>query len=289
MTANPTMDVGLDLGATLVKCVVVPANDGLDSFETALFPAADAAGLASFLSRRTLRRLAVTGAGARGFIETTGHLLPSIAVDQVGEFAAWHAGERTLLRQADFVPTEPHLLVSVGTGTSILAVEKNGVTRLGGTALGGGTLHGLGQLLVGESDHDRLAQLASEGARTGVDLLVSDLYRQGEIALDADLTAANFGRVDSPARSALAQSVTRLVAENVGLLAGALATRLAATASPRPASERLDVVYAGSTLARHEKLRDILTFATDLAGARARFLPHGEFVGAIGALAASGV
>ncbi|MEO6323406.1 MAG: hypothetical protein ABIT01_08315 [Thermoanaerobaculia bacterium] len=30
--------------------------------------------------------------------------------------------------------------------------------------------------------------------------------------------------------------------------------------------------------------RELLAFATDLAGARARFLPRGEFVGALGTL-----
>ena len=56
------------------------------------------------------------------------------------EFEAWGEGERVLLARADFVPTTPHLLVSLGTGTSILRVGQDGrVARAGGTGLGGGT------------------------------------------------------------------------------------------------------------------------------------------------------
>lgn len=275
------MDIGLDLGATLAKAVSAPPGEPLETFESELFAVGDLDALDRFLRERSVRGLAATGAGAHRLSERLGG---SRHVWCVEEFEAWRIGEETLLRHADFVPTAPHLLVSLGTGTSILCVDSKGVSRVGGTALGGGTLQGLGQLLVNECDHDRLALLASLGSRTGVDLLVSDIYRPGEIGLDTELTASNFGRVESNRREDLAQSLTRLVAENVGLLAGALATRLAGTLSERPAGGLLDVVYAGSTLSRTETLKSILTFVTRLAGARARFLPQGEFVGALGAL-----
>ena len=87
-----------------------------------------------------------------------------------------------------------YLLVSVGTGTSILLVDGASVTRIGGTALGGGTLLGLAAGLLGTSDFDEIAALAQRGSRQTVDLLVSDIYPAGGIALAGDLTAANFGK-----------------------------------------------------------------------------------------------
>ena len=178
-----------------------------------------------------------------------------------------------LLARADFVPTTPHLLVSLGTGTSILRVGQEGrVARAGGTGLGGGTLRGFSQLLLGQIDHDALTALAGQGDRRRIDLLVRDLYQSGEISLQGNLTASNLGRVSSRDSRDIAHAITGLVGENVALLAAALSKQEAA---PGP----LDVVYAGSTLLRNVALKDILAFATSVGGARARFLPHGEFVG----------
>jgi type II pantothenate kinase len=106
---------------------------------------------------------------------------------------------------------------------------------------------------------------------------VRDLYQSGEISLQGNLTASNLGRISSRDSRDIAHAITGLVGENVALLAAALSRQEAA---PGP----LDVVYAGSTLVRNVALKDILAFATSVGGARARFLPHGEFVGAIGAI-----
>jgi type II pantothenate kinase len=183
--------------------------------------------------------------------------------------------------KADFVPSRPHLLVSLGTGTSILRVDsETAVTRVGGTGLGGGTLQGFGRLLLDESDYDTLASLAAQGDRRRVDLLVSDLYSAGEIPLSGDLTAANLGRVASRDPRDLAHAIVGLIGENVGLLAGALARR---NGDLGP----LDIVYAGATLRANVALRDVLAFSSALAGATARFLPQGEYVGALGAIVAA--
>jgi type II pantothenate kinase len=275
-------DVGLDIGATLAKVAAAQVDVDLDSAALTTFvcPARESEALIGFLSARHLRAVTATGAGARAFARLAS--LP-FSVELADEFEAWGEGERVLLSRADFTPSIPHLLVSLGTGTSILRVDEGGrISRAGGTALGGGTLSGLARLLIGieHEDHDAVAQLALEGDRKRVDLLVSDIYEGGEIALDTDLTASNFGRVQSPRPNDLAHALTRLVGENVGLLAGALAAAL-----PHPAHERVDVVYAGSTVRSEGALKDILAFATDLAGARAQFLPLGAFTGAVGALA----
>ncbi|HQR67240.1 MAG TPA: type II pantothenate kinase, partial [Thermoanaerobaculia bacterium] len=186
-----------------------------------------------------------------------------------------------LLREAVFVPSRPHLLVSLGTGTSILRVDDGGtVVRVGGTGLGGGTLQGFGRLLLDETDHDTLTSLAAQGDRRRVDLLVRDLYNAGEIPLAGDLTAANLGRVSSRDPRDLAHAIVGLIGENVGLLAGALARR-------ENGVPPLDIVYAGSTLRANAPLRDVLAFVSSLVGATPRFLPHGEFVGAVGALVAA--
>ena len=271
-------EIGLDLGATLTKAVVVDVGAALTDFQTFLFPSDDRTAIATFLGRHANPILSATGAGARRLAKQFTGALP---VEIVDEFAAWGLGEELLLQKADFSPSYPHLLVSLGTGTSILRIdEARRVTRVGGTGLGGGTMRGFGRLLLDEPDHDILASLAAQGDRRRVDLLVSDLYGAGEISLQGDLTAANLGHVTSRDPRDLAHAIVGLIGENVGLLAGALA-RSDGTQPP------LDIVYAGATLRANSALRDVLAFVTSLVGATARFLPHGEFVGAIGALVAA--
>lgn len=275
---EPREEAGLDIGATLAKAVVVPRGGSADfpeKLQTYLGPSGDLSLLAAFLFSHPAASLAATGAGAGRLAKVLEGHGPIAITD---EFEAWGEGERVLLARADFVPTTPHLLVSLGTGTSILRVGQEGrVARVGGTGLGGGTLRGFSQLLLGQLDHDALTTLAGQGDRRRIDLLVRDLYQSGEISLQGNLTASNLGRVSSRDSRDIAHAITGLVGENVALLAAALSKQEAA---PGP----LDVVYAGSTLVRNVALKDILAFATSVGGARARFLPHGEFVGAIGAL-----
>jgi type II pantothenate kinase len=271
-------EAGLDVGATLAKAVVVPKGGSVDfpeNVQTYVGLSSDLSLLAAFLSAHPAASLAATGAGAGRLANVLKSHGPIAITD---EFEAWGEGERVLLARADFVPTTPHLLVSLGTGTSILRVGQEGrVARVGGTGLGGGTLRGFSQLLLGHIDHDALTTLAGQGDRRRIDLLVRDLYPSGEISLQGNLTASNLGRVSSRDSRDIAHAITGLVGENVALLAAALSRQEAA-------SGPLDVVYAGSTLLRNVVLKDILAFATSVGGARARFLPHGEFVGAIGAI-----
>ncbi len=58
----------------------------------------------------------------------------------------------------------PYLLVTIGSGVSILKVESDTkFDRIGGTATGGGTFWGLGKLLTGAEGFDQLLELASKG------------------------------------------------------------------------------------------------------------------------------
>jgi len=276
-------DAGVDLGATLAKAVAVPVDQPLASFETFVAPAGDERLLDAFLLRHSLRHLAATGGGAAALAE---RLAPSRGVTVVDEFASWGAGEPLLASRAGLAAAWPHLLVSLGTGTSILRMGEDGsVARVGGTALGGGTLRGLGRLLLGTDDHERLVALAATGDRRNVDLLVGDLYRPGGIALVPDLTAANFGKAREPRAADVAHALLGLVGENVALLAGQIAVALASSAVGEAPRRRPDVVYAGSTLRNNPLLVEVLGSVTALVGARASFLPFGEFTGALGALA----
>ena len=149
------------------------------------------------------------------------------------------------------------------------------VQRVGGTALGGGTILGLGALLLGTERFGDLVEMAAKGDRRRVDLLVSDIYRPGEIPLAGDLTAANFGKVGSRhERADVAHALMGLVAENVALICAGIGGAL----------QVRTVVFGGATLRENRPLVDILAQITGFTGTRATFLREGEFAGALGAL-----
>jgi type II pantothenate kinase len=214
---------------------------------------------------------------------------------RVDEFESWGAGADVLLRRQHAHAEDPFLLVSVGTGTSVLRIDGSQVERIGGTALGGGSLLGLGALLTGSTSHAELCRLASSGKRAGVDLLISDIYHSGEIALPAGVTAASFGGLarrltsdEGEARDAsgnlasnmlapaedLAAAVTGLVGENVGLIVCSLAAL----------HETRRIVFGGATLQDNPSLVALLAGLATMSGYEAVVLEHGAYVGAVGAL-----
>ena len=59
-------------------------------------------------------------------------------------------------------------VVSLGTGTAIVSVEKDGIRHFSGTGVGGGTLLGLSKHMLGVSRLDTLEAMASRGVATPV-------------------------------------------------------------------------------------------------------------------------
>jgi type II pantothenate kinase len=261
---------GADLGATLTK-LAFRTDDGALRFD--LLPSGDPDEAARRIEAARPGTIGLTGAGAAGLSRLLGR-----DTAPVSEFDAWWVGAGVLLRRQGCGPPERDLVVSLGTGTSILLVEPDRVTRVGGTALGGGTLMGLGATLTGCIDYEELVALSGSGDRRRVDLLVSDIDPDGVIPLPRDLTASSMAKLGrdpgSHAPGDLAQAVVGLVGENVALLTASLA---ALTGAAR-------VVFAGSTLRHNPVLRDLLAGVTTAAGREVVFLEDGEFAGAVGAL-----
>jgi type II pantothenate kinase len=262
--------LGLDVGATLAKLAIAR---GEGRVEYRLAPANAIERLALEVEGLAPDRVGVTGGGALPLSRCL-----SLDTAPVGEFEAWGAGSRALLEEEGRATGERHLLVSLGTGTSAMLVDGGRVTRVGGTALGGGTLLGLGAALTGQADFDGLVSLAAKGDRRRVDLLVSDIYRAGAAPLPGDLTAASFGKLASgavPAPRDLAHAVVGLIGENVALVCCGLANGAGVKR----------IVFGGTTLRRNPVLVELLRGLCTAMGREPVFLRDGEFAGALGALA----
>lgn len=271
-TFRRSSEVGVDAGATLAKLAI---RNTAGELEFRIVPSYAIEQAAREVESLSPEPVGLTGAGA----PQLRHLL-GLDTTAVSEFDAWCTGSAALLARQGAAPSRRDVLVSLGTGTSVLLVEPGGGRRVGGTALGGGTLLGLGSLALGVSEHEAFVALATRGDRRRVDLLVGDIDPTGELPLPAGITAASLAKLAQqgardPADPAdVAHALVGLVGENVGMLCGMLAVQ----------HEAERILFGGSTLRGNTALRDLLAVFGPIYGKEVIFLEDGEFAGALGAL-----
>ncbi|MCX6019633.1 MAG: Fumble domain-containing protein [Chloroflexi bacterium] len=117
------------------------------------------------------------------------------------------------------------LVVSCGSGTAAIAVRPGDVHHTSGTAVGGGTLCGLGQLLLGIADAVEIDTLSSCGNATVLDLTLQEATHGPLGAIPPDATAVNFGKAAEAARRGVleradvAASLVTMIAQTVALVA----------------------------------------------------------------------
>lgn len=281
MTHSPTVRIGVDAGLTLTK-LAIESEAGDVRFEK--FTSADRNGvverIAELLEPGNSPGIGLTGGGATRLSKD----LPT-ATAAIGEFAAWGSGARNLVTKTGAFSAsresapQRFLMVSLGTGTSVLLVDGLSAQRIGGTALGGGTLMGLGRAMTKATSFEELCELAAKGDSKRVDLIISDIYQPGEIALPTDATASSFGRVgregpESATAEDLAAGVMNLVSENIALLCGSLSNSM----------QTRHIAFGGSTLCANPTLATGLASVLAMLGCQCAVLDGGEYAGALGAL-----
>ena len=225
-TDRERLRVGLDFGLTTTDAVAWPGPAGAPLGEplghaTLQRPGpADTGVLARALRElgvepADVARLAVTGGRSRTLPEAwSGVPLVKVAEPEaIGRGGLALAG----LRRA--------LVISCGTGTAMVMADRDlGTYRhVSGTAVGGGTLVGLGHALLGERDAQALAALAADGDASGVDTTLGEVLGGGVGDLPPEATAVNLGRLvdlaGPPARADLAAGLVAMVAQVIALLA----------------------------------------------------------------------
>jgi len=224
------MIVGVDVGGSITKAVLFEKGEvtGTAVSRSAEDPVTSVSGvLGKLLSDSAtdladIEYLAVSGGRSRRLPAS----LLNLEVKKVDEIQSIGIGG---LRLAG---VEEGLVVSMGTGTAIVWARERGrkVTHVGGTGIGGGTAVGLGQRLLGVSDALVLNDMAKRGDAKSVDLTVGDVVGGAIGALDAKMTASNFGKlsgVGSP--EDIAAGILNMVGEVVGELAHLSASGVGAT------------------------------------------------------------
>lgn len=171
------------------------------------------------LDLRDLRRIAVTGGSHRVLPER----IDDCTIVRVGELQAIGRGGQALAGLTGERRATPLLVVSAGSGTAVVIARGDSFAHVTGSAVGGGTLLGLGRLLLGSADPREIDDLAARGDPNGADLSLGDVVGGPIGALPADATAVNFGRVARESRAAsredLAAALVTLVGQVLAVIA----------------------------------------------------------------------
>jgi len=215
--------IGLDIGAGMTKGVLMERSSIIKSlFLPTDDPSASALKILENLlecveKKDKIKTIAASGGGSR---RIEGKLL-GIPVVRVDEIRAIGVGGLALTGKSEGI------IISAGTGTAIVAAYNNGrkVAHIGGTGVGGGTLLGLSERMIGTRDFDELENMAGKGDTGNVDLTVYDIIGGPIGIVPAEATASNFGKINTSAsKEDIAAGLFNMVCQVIGVI-GAMAAK----------------------------------------------------------------
>ena len=218
--------IGIDVGGSTTKIVgmqngimISPLMVKASDPKASIFGA-----FGRFLDDNALKlgdveQIMVTGVGSAAIDENI-YGIPTARVDEF----------RAIGRGGLFLSGLEHaIIVSMGTGTALVAANGNRADHICSTGIGGGTLLGLSNRMLNIRDFNSLIATAKGGQLDRVDLFVNDLTTEQIPTLPAGTTASNFGRIsDLAAPSDIAMGIINLVFQSIGVTA-VLAARLERT------------------------------------------------------------
>ena len=197
--------------------------------------------------------------------------IEGIEVIKINEIDAIGLGARKLYGLQD----ESCLVISAGTGTACVHVQGNQFNHLGGIAVGGGMLEGLGSLLFNNHNGLEINEYGTQGSRAELDLLIGDVVNKiGN--LSPEITAVNFGQASISAADTMentAAALCNMVGEVIGTVAYLNALLVG--------SEK--VCFIGRTSYLSEVVNGI-NERIDLAGIAGQYNENREYANVIGVL-----
>ncbi|KXA43661.1 putative pantothenate kinase [Prevotella corporis] len=152
-------------------------------------------------------KVMITGVGS-AYIDKPVYGLPT---EKAEEFLADGLGARF----------ESHLermiVVSMGTGTSIVQCDGDKINHIGGIGIGGGTLNGLSRLLLNTDDIKQISAMAMKGDISKINLQIGDISVHPLPGLPMDATASLFANAQGHAsREDIALGLICLVLQSIG-------------------------------------------------------------------------
>ncbi|GLC86915.1 type II pantothenate kinase [Lysinibacillus piscis] len=265
--------IGIDAGGTLTKVAYFNEQNEL-VLET--FQSSDLLSVKNWITNQpNIQDIGVTGGRTEQLLEV---IQAMKSVHYIVEFEATLKGVHFLLDKEGYAFGRS-IVTNIGTGTSIHYMEGNTHSRVGGTGIGGGTLIGLSALTTGVTDYHDIREMARNGNRSMIDLLVKDIYQGMNTPIDGQLTASNFGKVG------ITKSVEHPAEDIIATVQG-LVGEVITTLSIQYAEEKNveHIVYIGSTLSNNEHLATVIANYTRRKNHTPVLVNDHGFSGAIGAL-----
>ena len=159
-----------------------------------------------------LEVIAVTG----GKSSDLKNVFRGIPIVKVNEIDAIGYGAKHLYSIHD----SKYLAVSCGTGTACVAFINGEYSHMGGISVGGGTLQGLSNLIIGKENAEEINNLALKGNKDNLDSLIGEVVN--EIGtLYPEITASNFAKArykDNFLEQDISSSLSNMVGEVIGTI-----------------------------------------------------------------------
>lgn len=109
------------------------------------------------------------------------------------------------------------IVVSMGTGTSLVKCDGENIKHIGGIGIGGGTLAGLSRIMLKTDDVKQITDLAKDGDVSKINLLIKDISAQPLPGLPMSAVASLFSNAKTNAsREDIAKGLIWMVLQCIG-------------------------------------------------------------------------
>ena len=200
---STTKIVGINQDGVVVSPIRIKATDPV----TSLYGAFGKYLYDNKISLDDIEHVMITGVGA-AYIDSPIYGLPT---DKAEEFMADGLGAWYEIGKREMI------VVSMGTGTSLVQCDEKGIRHIGGIALGGGTLTGLSRIMLKTDDINQVVSLAMGGDLSNIDVRIGDISPNALPGLPKHATASLFGNARSNAsREDIALGIITTVLQTIG-------------------------------------------------------------------------
>lgn len=211
---NMGIVIGIDVGISTTKIVGIKDNELVSPLRiratdpvTSLYGAFGKFLYDNKIQLGDVEHVMLTGVGS-AYITTPVYGLPT---DKAGEFIADGLG-------AMYESGKDRIIVvSLGTGTSLVRCDGDKIEHIGGIGIGGGTLQGLSRLLLKTDDIRTVSEMAMKGKVSNMNLLIGDISARPLPGLPMTAVASLFGNAQADAsREDIALGLIWMVLQSVG-------------------------------------------------------------------------
>lgn len=256
---STTKIVGIDNRERVISPVRIKATDPV----TSLYGAFGKYMHDNHISLSDVEHVMITGVGS-AYVDENIYGLPTSKSE---EFIADGLGARYESK------LDRMIVVSMGTGTSLVQCDGDDIHHIGGIGVGGGTLAGLSRIMLKTDDVRQITALAQEGDISKINLLIGDISAHPLPGLPMTATASLFSNAKANAsREDIAIGLIYLVLQSIG--SGSILSSLG--------SGIKDFVMIGN-LTLLPQCREVYPAMEKLYGVHFIIPKHSEFCTAIGA------